>query len=390
VADFVDDASGPHLTNVRVVRPANGHWYETQWWAPDGSGFLYTETWGTAENPELFYCRLTPKGCDTERLTNNAAWDEQALFTPDMKNVIFMSSRDHPGFFNTFSQTGQTAGLTTDEDYLLILPVFEAGFLQPVGQEATDLYELNLDTRAVRRLTTDGDDGWIVPEFDWEPVRQRLWTTENRFDDSARVSFPPGDPIKELQEAAKILEHPPTPETLNRPTALGDVVLPLQQRTRIIEFPHAGSAGKQGCLARRSPIGPHNVGRVRIGLTRAQLLRRVPAPRSRTARSWRWCVKRSTGTVRAAFTGGGRVALVATTARAHGNRGVSPGGPAARVRRGYPHRTVVGRGLFRARRGSPRLIGVRRGRVTFIAVAPDRLVRRPRTLRRYLRLAGVR
>ena len=48
----------PHLANERVVRPANGHWYETQWWAPDGSGFLYTETWGTAMNIELFFCKL--------------------------------------------------------------------------------------------------------------------------------------------------------------------------------------------------------------------------------------------------------------------------------------------------------------------------------------------
>ena len=42
--------------------PGNGHWYETQWWAPDGSGFLYTETTGTAINPELFFCRLPDPG----------------------------------------------------------------------------------------------------------------------------------------------------------------------------------------------------------------------------------------------------------------------------------------------------------------------------------------
>ena len=106
VADFVDDGTGhPRLANVRVVRPANGHYYETQWWAPDGSGFLYTESWGTAENLELFYCRLVDSGrrCQSKRLTHSPDWDEQAIFTPDMKNVIFMSTRDHPGFFNTFA-----------------------------------------------------------------------------------------------------------------------------------------------------------------------------------------------------------------------------------------------------------------------------------------------
>ena len=80
-----------------------------------------------------------------------------------------------------------------------------------------------------------------------------------------------------------------------------------------------------GCLSRRSPIGRRNIGRVRLGLTRRGLARRVPGPGRTTRRSWRWCVKRSRGSVRAAFTKRGRVALVATTARRHGNRRVRPG-----------------------------------------------------------------
>src|SRR5207247_4936060 len=62
VANFVVRNGQPMLTHERVVRPANGHWYETQWWAPDGSGFLYTETSGSAVNPELFFCRLPKSG----------------------------------------------------------------------------------------------------------------------------------------------------------------------------------------------------------------------------------------------------------------------------------------------------------------------------------------
>ncbi|MFN8162135.1 MAG: hypothetical protein U0R52_13935 [Solirubrobacterales bacterium] len=49
---------GPRLVDVHRVRPRNGHWYETQWWAPDGSGFLYTESVGTSLDNELFFCRL--------------------------------------------------------------------------------------------------------------------------------------------------------------------------------------------------------------------------------------------------------------------------------------------------------------------------------------------
>jgi Tol biopolymer transport system component len=235
VADFVDDGvNPPHLENIRVVRPANGHYYETQWWAPDGSGFLYTESWNTALNLELFFCRLIEDGtaCDVTRLTDNPAWDEQALFTPDMKSVIFMSTRDHPGFFNTFAQLSDAAGLTTDEDYLLILPLFEVGFLQPIAAEATDLYELNLETGAVRRLTTTGDDGWIVPEFTFDPTNKFMMWTEARYPDGLRMPLPP-DPVKDIQELAEYLqgvEPPPAPT----PGALE--VLPIERRTQIGRF----------------------------------------------------------------------------------------------------------------------------------------------------------
>jgi Tol biopolymer transport system component len=234
VADFVDDGRHPpHLANVRIVRPANGHWYETQWWAPDGSGFLYTETTGHAMDTELFFCRLTATGCRTKQLTDNPSWNEQAIFTPDGRDIIFMSSRDAPGFFNTWAELSRDAGLTADEDYLLVLPIFEAAFLQPVAEETTDLYLLDPSTGSVRRLTTDGHDGWIVPEFTWDPKNRRLWFTENRLPPGARVGFPL-DPLKELREAADMLENPPTPDFGK--ILVGDAALPVQQRTRKLEF----------------------------------------------------------------------------------------------------------------------------------------------------------
>jgi hypothetical protein len=144
-----------------------------------------------------------------------------------------------------------------------------------------------------------------------------------------------------------------------------------------------------GCLARRSPIGPRNIGRVRIGLTGGRLLKRVPGPGRSGRRAWRWCVTSSPGTVRAAFTRRGKVALVATTARRHGNRRLHPGSRVRALRRAYPRRRAIGRGLFLANPRSPRLIGVHRGRVSYIAVASRSLLRHRAALRRYLRLAGV-
>jgi hypothetical protein len=83
------------------------------------------------------------------------------------------------------------------------------------------------------------------------------------------------------------------------------------------------------------------------------------------------------------------VALVATTAGRHGNRRLHPGSRTAALRRAYPRRRAIGRGLFRANPRSPRLIGVRGGRVTYIAVASRSLMHHRAALRRYLRLAGV-
>src|SRR4051794_3721385 len=137
----------------------------------------------------------------------------------------------------------------------------------------------------------------------------------------------------------------------------------------------AAGAGRRGCLARRAPIGPRNIGRVRLGLTRKQLLRRVPAPRKRSKRAWRWCVKGGKGAVRAAFTRRGRVALVATTAPRHGNRRIHPGTRVKALRHAYPRARAVGHTLLRANPGSPRLLGVRRGKVRYIAVTSRRTIR---------------
>jgi Tol biopolymer transport system component len=191
--------SGPRLVDEHVVRPGNGHWYETQWWAPDGSGFLYTETVDNAVNPELFFCRLRNRArgaCQPERLTHDLAWDEQAVFTADMKRILFMSSRGLPGAHNDWAIVTTLLDLPADYDYVLVLLVFSDSYLQPVFQQATDLYELPLrwnvgHTRfkpgTPRRLTRSGDEGWVIPEFAWDPSGRRLLWTQNKFADGVRV-----------------------------------------------------------------------------------------------------------------------------------------------------------------------------------------------------------
>jgi hypothetical protein len=156
----------------------------------------------------------------------------------------------------------------------------------------------------------------------------------------------------------------------------------------------SGRNGSGRCLSVRSPIGPHNIGRIRLGYTRNRLLSRVAVkPERRSARVYRYCVTGRSGVVKAVFSRRsrtGRSALVVTTARGHGNRNVRVHASAKRFRRAYPHRHRIARGLYRASRHSPRVFGIRRGRVTYIGVANKHVLRSRRTLRGYLRLAGVR
>jgi len=148
------------------------------------------------------------------------------------------------------------------------------------------------------------------------------------------------------------------------------------------------------CLARRSGIGPRNIGRVRLGLTRARL-RRSPrlarvSPLSRKRSRYRYCVKRSRGRVSAVFGRRSRVELVTSTAKGHGNRRVRPGRSARRLR-ALPRRRRIARGLFRVSPRGRRVVGVRKGKVRFVAVASKRVLRRQnrRVLQRYLRRAGL-
>ncbi len=147
------------------------------------------------------------------------------------------------------------------------------------------------------------------------------------------------------------------------------------------------------CLAARSPIGPRGVGRIRLGSARSRLTRLRVKPTRRTANSFRYCVKGGSSQVRAVFSrrsSKGRVELVATTARGHGNRRVRVLSRTRTFLRAYPRRRRLTRGIYRASPGSPRLFAIRRGRVRYIAVANKRLLRKPSALRRALKRAGVR
>jgi hypothetical protein len=81
------------------------------------------------------------------------------------------------------------------------------------------------------------------------------------------------------------------------------------------------------------------------------------------------------------------VAFVATTAPGHRARGVHPDSGRRALARAYPKRVRLTRGLYLSSRRGNALIGVQRGRVSFVAVAGQRALRRVSLLNRALRLA---
>ena len=153
---------------------------------------------------------------------------------------------------------------------------------------------------------------------------------------------------------------------------------------RVADVPTTAAA----CLPRRAQMGRRGLGPPRLGVAQTRLLRRSPAPSRIAAGAWTWCVDGG-GRVVATFTKGRRVALVATTAPAHAAGRVRPGASAAALRRAYPRSRTIAPGVLRTGPRSRLVVGVRRGKVTFLAVATRGTVA-PRTLATHLRRAGLR
>jgi hypothetical protein len=149
------------------------------------------------------------------------------------------------------------------------------------------------------------------------------------------------------------------------------------------------AAGSPVCLARRARVSRRGVGRIRLGATRARLTRVRVAPTQRTRARVRWCTKGG-GQVTAVFSSRrrrARVVFVATTAPGYRLRGVHPDSGRRALARAYPRRVRLTRGLFLSSRRGNALLGVSRGRVSFIAVAGRGALGHVSQLNRALRLA---
>ena len=145
------------------------------------------------------------------------------------------------------------------------------------------------------------------------------------------------------------------------------------------------------CRAAQRRFLPDGLGEVRLGMDPERLLRSAGQPQSRPGRRWTWCVGGTRGgEVTALLTQAGRTQLVASTAPYHRFADVGQGRSAKRLR-GKARR--LGRHLLVRRaggHGNKAVYGVRRGKVTFVAMVDRRTAKAPTRLRRALKLAGLR
>jgi microsomal dipeptidase-like Zn-dependent dipeptidase len=142
------------------------------------------------------------------------------------------------------------------------------------------------------------------------------------------------------------------------------------------------------CEPARQRVRPRGARRVALHRTPAQLLRAIGQPVSRPLRAYRWRVCGGGETV-AAFTSRGRSGLVGSTARGWKIGGLGPGARASRLR-GARRFGRTGVRVRRAGRGGRYVYGVRKGRISWVAVASRSVGTDAKQLRRHLRLAGLR
>lgn len=188
LGDFTVKHGVPALKKVRVVGPPYGA-YETQPWSPDGKGFLFFAAggynspfqatppgWG---NARVYYMRLYGRGASpahprVTRIGDNAPfYEEQSIFTPDMKTVIMMSNRGHTlrSWYDLVAAAAQHTAFDAPNTGTSQTLQFLSDFDGP--DFSSDLYAVDLRTKAVRRLTYLDK---VIPEFYWNRSYTRiLW-----------------------------------------------------------------------------------------------------------------------------------------------------------------------------------------------------------------------
>ena len=146
--------------------------------------------WG---NARVYYMRLYGKGASPEHPMvtligdNEPFYEEQAVFTPDMKDVIMMSNRGShaDSWYDEVAAAAQRTAFDAPDTGATQTLQFLADF--EGADFSSDLYIVDGATGAIRRLTTLDQ---VVPEFYWNTgYTKLLWTVTSTRDPGYEASY---------------------------------------------------------------------------------------------------------------------------------------------------------------------------------------------------------
>jgi hypothetical protein len=108
----------------------------------------------------------------TQISDDTPAYNEQAIFTPDMKTVIMMSNRSKPqtSWYDLILSAAMRTGFDAPNTGSTQTLQFLSDFIGPDFN--SDLYAVDVGTKAIRRLTNFHNA--VVPEFYWNHNCSRI------------------------------------------------------------------------------------------------------------------------------------------------------------------------------------------------------------------------
>ncbi len=164
IADYVEDAPGPRLVNVRRLTH-DTTWWETHGFSADGRAVIATGTRAGFLSPDLYAIDIASG--KLTRLTDDPAWDEHAHLSPDGRKLAWISGRFRPASVLRLNR----AGLLPLFDFFWIVPgIFFEILNHPAGY-ATELALMDADGNNLQRLTFEGE---IVADSQWSPDGRRI------------------------------------------------------------------------------------------------------------------------------------------------------------------------------------------------------------------------
>jgi TolB protein len=164
VADFVEDAAGFRLANLKTL-PRDTTWWEPHGFSADGGRVIASHSRAGLLSSDIYAVRISDG--QTTRLTGDLSWDEHAHLSPDGRKLAWMSGRSRPASVQRLND----GSLSPIFDFFWIGPGVFFQFVNPPAGYAAELYIMDADGRNVQQLTSDGE---VVADSMWSPDGKRI------------------------------------------------------------------------------------------------------------------------------------------------------------------------------------------------------------------------